>query len=149
MPQRKSVVWNFYSKNKHDGNVTCKLCRVSYKHFGNTTNQLTHLKKQHPIQFLEFSDGSSPFTPMSSNSKNTVVSVPPPISQLNDDEEIESNSTYVPSLSQSSEEEETETDADYVPPRKKRQRSKCCSKTLSEAESKSINIFVCPREMYA
>ncbi|XP_046685293.1 E3 SUMO-protein ligase ZBED1-like [Homalodisca vitripennis] len=52
---KKSVVWEFYKKTT-DNRVQCKLCSSSYKHFGNTSNLVTHLKNKHPVQYLDTSD---------------------------------------------------------------------------------------------
>lgn len=48
---KSSVVWKVFSKNEAKNTVQCKLCKNTFKDFGNTTNLLKHLKKVHPLRY--------------------------------------------------------------------------------------------------
>lgn len=56
---KKAVVWSFYDKNVIQKTVICKLCKKSYKDFGNTTNMISHMKSKHPIQYKYKGEPSS------------------------------------------------------------------------------------------
>lgn len=51
MPPKKSVVWDYFIKDKTTHRVKCNLCKQTFKDFGNTTNLTRHLKTSHPIQY--------------------------------------------------------------------------------------------------
>lgn len=55
---KKSFFWGVFSKVDGD-KVKCKTCANVYKHFG-TTNLITHLKKKHPVLYLELTGAPGP-----------------------------------------------------------------------------------------
>lgn len=52
---KKAIVWSFFDKNLEQKTVICKLCKKSYKDFGNTTNMISHMKNKHPVQYKDSS----------------------------------------------------------------------------------------------
>lgn len=50
---KKSIVWNYFTKNENDKSATCNLCKKIIKHFGGTTNLNQHLQRIHPIVLAE------------------------------------------------------------------------------------------------
>ncbi|CAK1586462.1 unnamed protein product [Parnassius mnemosyne] len=52
-PNKRSVVWQFFDKNKDNNKVKCKLCSSVYKDVGNTTTLVKHIRKRHLVQYSE------------------------------------------------------------------------------------------------
>ncbi|XP_055919485.1 E3 SUMO-protein ligase ZBED1-like [Eupeodes corollae] len=55
-PRQKSIVWEVFKKSE-GGTVVCKKCSCSYKYSGNTSTMMGHIKKKHPGEFLDITDG--------------------------------------------------------------------------------------------
>lgn len=71
---KKSFVWAAFTKI--DGNnVKCNTCASVYKLFG-TTNLITHLKRKHPVLYLELSGESNIVSSSSAPSSSSSSSLP-------------------------------------------------------------------------
>lgn len=70
----KAIVWSFYDKNFEQKTVICKICKKSYKDFGNTTNLISHIKNKHPIQYKDSSGECSSSQACSSSEGDSSAS---------------------------------------------------------------------------
>lgn len=43
----RSIVWNYFDKI-NDQTLLCRLCKRTFRYFGNTTNAKSHIKRIHP-----------------------------------------------------------------------------------------------------
>lgn len=71
---KKSFVWAAFSKI--DGNnVKCNTCFSVYKLFG-TTNLISHLKRKHPVLYLELSGEGNNLTTRTASSSSSILNRP-------------------------------------------------------------------------
>lgn len=46
--QKKSLVWNFFTRDREKNLVICNTCKNTWPYLGTTTNSRFHLRDNHP-----------------------------------------------------------------------------------------------------
>ncbi|XP_018398073.1 PREDICTED: zinc finger BED domain-containing protein 1-like [Cyphomyrmex costatus] len=137
-PKRKSsVIWKVFSKNEAKNTVQCKLCKNTFKDFGNTTNMLK-LKKVHPLRYSTLNEEGIEGNSSATSASESEVSEKSDVYMQ--DEHDANVSTQAVASKNTTAANNAQSQSDTVPPSRKRQlQMKFLSKGIMQKNSKAID----------